>query len=83
LPNFCWGSNGAPRSYCAGFDLRTDEPFIISEGTISHEGAGACALYIDPAEDMTAAWFSAYTPTTDWSIKTQFNTVNVIWSGLL
>jgi CubicO group peptidase (beta-lactamase class C family) len=82
LPNYCWGANGAERSYCAGFDLRIDEPFLVSDTTISHEGSGAAAFYIDPVEDMVAAWFSPYTETTGWCVKTQFNTVNVIWSGL-
>ncbi|MCL1884520.1 MAG: beta-lactamase family protein [Defluviitaleaceae bacterium] len=82
LPNYCWGANGVERTFCAGFDMRIDEPFLISDEAISHEGAGASALYIDPKEDMVAAWFSPYTETTDWCIKTQFNTINVIWSGL-
>ncbi|MCL1877946.1 MAG: beta-lactamase family protein, partial [Defluviitaleaceae bacterium] len=66
LPNFCWFSGGAPRSYCAGFDLRTDVHSLAPDATISHEGAGGAAVYIDPVEDMTIAWFAAYCEGSEW-----------------
>ncbi|MCL2387092.1 MAG: beta-lactamase family protein [Defluviitaleaceae bacterium] len=81
LPNKCWGAN-ANRSYCAGFDMRLDEPFLFSESTVTHEGAGASALHVDPQEDMVAAWFVPFTENADWVVQALFNTINVIWSGL-
>ncbi|MCL2371965.1 MAG: beta-lactamase family protein [Defluviitaleaceae bacterium] len=83
LPNFTWGNGGAPRSYCVGFDLRTDQPFLVSPTTYSHEGAGASSIYIDPVEEMVATWFVPYTGKEGWVVKGLFNTCNVIWSGLV
>ncbi|MDR0272372.1 MAG: beta-lactamase family protein [Clostridiales bacterium] len=82
LPNYSWGAGGVGRSYCAGFDLRTDQPFICSDNTFSHEGAGYASIYIDPTEDMVAAWFVPFTEHDRWIVKSLYNVVNVIWSGL-
>ena len=82
LPSYTWGANGTLRSACAGFELRTDQPFIVSPSTFSHEGAGAASLYIDPEEDMVAAWIVPYTDHREWISKALFNALNVIWSGL-
>ncbi|MCL1844986.1 MAG: beta-lactamase family protein [Defluviitaleaceae bacterium] len=81
-PNFCWGAGGAPRSYCAGFDLRTDVESLASDVTISHEGAGGAALYIDPVEDMSIAWFAVYREGSEWLPTAMYNTLNVVYSGL-
>ncbi|MCL2224061.1 MAG: beta-lactamase family protein [Defluviitaleaceae bacterium] len=83
LPNFCWGAGGAPRSYCAGFDLRLDVLSLASESAISHEGAEGAALYIDPDEDMVIAWFAPFVDSAiGWFPNAMYNTTNVIFSGL-
>ncbi|MCL2357689.1 MAG: beta-lactamase family protein [Defluviitaleaceae bacterium] len=82
LQSFCWGANGAPRSCGAGFEFRIDNESLAPDQTISHEGAGGAALYIDPVEDMVTAFFSAYAEKSEWLPNAMFNTLNVIYSGL-
>ena len=82
LPNYCWGAEGTGRSYCIGFDLKIDEPFLTSPATYCHEGAGACALHVDPEEGMVAAWFVPFTGSVDWDHKPLYNALNIMWSGI-
>lgn len=81
-PNYTWGANNPNRIYGVGVDLRDDPSFTSSPGTFSHEGAGACSLYIDPEEELTAAWIVPYAKT-DWCRPALYNVVNVIWSGIM
>jgi hypothetical protein len=81
-PDFCWGGNGSIRNYGIGFDHRNGPQFIFSDNTYMHEGAGACALYIDPDEELVAAWISPFVDRDKWCNNAMYNTVNVIWSGL-
>ncbi|MCL2051237.1 MAG: beta-lactamase family protein [Lachnospiraceae bacterium] len=80
-PNYCWGSNEI-RSYGIGFDHRNGNEFSFSAETVMHEGAGACALYIDPVEGLVASWIVPFVKP-DWNAKAMYNTVNIIWSGLI
>ena len=82
IPDYCWDSNGELRSYGIGFDHRNGPQFCFSDSTYMHEGAGACALYIDPEEEMVAAWIVPFGPTDAWCSKAMFNTVNIMWSGI-
>ncbi|MDR2571351.1 MAG: beta-lactamase family protein [Oscillospiraceae bacterium] len=81
-PDFCWGGNGGIRNYGIGIDHRNGPQFTFSDSTYMHEGAGACALYIDPDEELVAAWISPFVDRSKWCTKAMYNTVNVIWSGL-
>ena len=82
IPNRCWGADEADRGYGIGFDMRDGPAFTFSPGTYSHEGAGACALYMDPKEELVAAWIVPFVGN-EWYPKALFNVVNIIWSGLL
>ena len=83
LPNYCWDAGGVVREYGIGFDHRNDTgKYSFSETTIMHEGAGACALYIDPEEELVAAWISPFVDMSDWCMEAMCNTINIIWSGL-
>lgn len=82
-PDYCWGSGGTLRGYGLGFDHRNSGMFSFSPSTVMHEGAGACALYVDPEEELVATWIVPFVDRHNWSIKAMYNTVNIIWSGLL
>jgi CubicO group peptidase (beta-lactamase class C family) len=81
IPNYGWGANEPDRGYGIGFDMRFGPAFTFSEGTYNHEGAGACSLYVDPAEELAAAWFVPFAKD-GWFSRALFNVQNVIWSGL-
>jgi len=81
-PDYCWGHDMPDRGYGIGFDMRNDMAFHFSKGTYMHEGAGACALYVDPAEELVVTWIVPYMEGIDWSYRAMYNTINIIWSGL-
>jgi CubicO group peptidase (beta-lactamase class C family) len=81
-PNYCWGANDPDRVFGIGFDMRQGPAFSYSEGTFNHEGAGASALYMDPKEEMAAAFFVPFKGD-GWHDEALFNTLNIIWSGLI
>jgi CubicO group peptidase (beta-lactamase class C family) len=81
-PNYCWGANEQDRGYGVGFDMRNGPAFTFSRNTFMHEGAGACALYIDPQEKLTTAWIVPFAKE-GWFSRALFNVQNIIWSGLL
>jgi CubicO group peptidase (beta-lactamase class C family) len=82
LPNFCWNANEKERFYGVGFDMRNGPAFTFSQGTFMHEGAGACSLYIDPKEELVAAWIVPFAKE-GWFSRALFNVQNIIWSGLI
>ena len=81
-PNYCWGTDGSLRTYGIGFDHRNGTEFSFSGSTYMHEGAGACALYIDPEEQLVAAWIIPFVDRDIWCTRAMYSTVNIIWSGL-
>lgn len=82
VPDYCWGNNVKDRSYGIGLDMRQGPAFLYSEGSYFHEGAGACCMVIDPAEQLTAVWFVPFTGD-NWYAEALFNVTNIIWSGLM
>ena len=80
IRNYCWGSPGNHRDYALGPDRRRDEDCFYSKSTFYHEGAGACALLIDPEERMVASWFVPFIG--GWYPEGLFSATNVMWSGL-
>jgi CubicO group peptidase (beta-lactamase class C family) len=82
LPNFCWNTKEKERSYGVGFDMRNGPAFTFSQGTFMHEGSGACSLYIDPKEELVAAWIVPFAKE-GWFSRALFNVQNIIWSGLI
>jgi CubicO group peptidase (beta-lactamase class C family) len=81
VPDRCWGANTPDRGYGVGFDMRQSLAFTCSGETYCHEGSGACAMYIDPREELAAAWFVPFAKE-GWFDRALFNVVNIIWSGL-
>ena len=82
LPNFTWNAKEKERYYGIGFDMRNGPAFTFSQGTFMHEGAGACSLYIDPKEDLVAAWIVPFAKE-GWFSRALFNVQNIIWSGVM
>jgi len=82
LPNYCWNSKEKERYYGVGFDMRNGPAFTFSQGTFMHEGSRACSLYIDPKEELVAAWIVPFAKE-GWFSRALFNVQNIIWSGLV
>ena len=82
LPNFCWNAKEKERFYGVGFDMRNGPAFSFSQGTVMHEGSGACSLYIDHKEELVAAWIVPFAKE-GWFSRALFNVQNIIWSGLI
>lgn len=84
VPDYCWGAKEENRLYGIGFDMRQGPAYMYSEGTIMHEGAGACSLDIDRKEQLVAAWFVPFHIVEGgWSAEPLYNIQNIIWSGLV
>jgi CubicO group peptidase (beta-lactamase class C family) len=81
-PDYCWKANTKDRGFGIGFDMRDGPAFTFSPGTFMHEGWGYSSLYMDPKEEMAAAWFVPFTRY-EWFPRPQYNVQNVIWSGLI
>lgn len=84
VQDFCWGSKGNYRSYGLGPDVfsSSNESMLITPGTISHEGAGACSFMVDFEEKFVAVWTCQfYEP--DWHIHALRNVASIIWSGII
>ncbi|MEJ6951475.1 serine hydrolase domain-containing protein [Natronospora cellulosivora (SeqCode)] len=81
VKDYCWGTEGAEKEYGLGFRVHSNF-LLLSPGTFSHEGAGLCALYMDPVEDLLAAYFCPLTGD-EWVEEAVNNTLNIIWSGLI
>jgi CubicO group peptidase (beta-lactamase class C family) len=80
IPSFQWGNHNKSVSFGLGLGQSSGSREITSPETFSHEGAGRCALYIDPVEKLIAVYI---TPTSlDWVPESVINVRNVIWSGI-
>ncbi|WP_461257851.1 serine hydrolase domain-containing protein [Treponema sp. R80B11-R83G3] len=82
LPNYTWNAKEKERYYGVGFDMRNGPAFTFSQGTFMHEGSGACSLYIDPKEELVAAWIVPFAKE-GWFSRALYNVQNIIWSGLI
>jgi CubicO group peptidase (beta-lactamase class C family) len=81
LPNYTWNAKEKERYYGIGFDMRNGPAFTFSPGTFMHEGSGACSLYIDPKEELVAAWIVPFAKE-GWFSRALYNVQNIIWSGV-
>ncbi|MDR1700366.1 MAG: beta-lactamase family protein [Lachnoclostridium sp.] len=83
-PDSCWGARTKDRGYGIGFDMRNDFLFTYTPGvTYMHEGSGISAVYVDPKEEMVAAWIAPYVSLGGFIQEASFNVQNVIWSGII
>jgi CubicO group peptidase (beta-lactamase class C family) len=81
-PNYTWNANEKERYYGVGFDMRYSPAFTYTRGSYQHEGAGACAMYIDPKEELVAAWIVPFAKE-GWFSRALWSVQNIIWSGLI
>jgi serine-type D-Ala-D-Ala carboxypeptidase len=83
VQDFCWGAQGVYRPYGLGPDVFIESNIsqLITPGTISHEGFGACCIMIDKKENFTAVWTSQFYDG-DWHAHALRNVASIIWSGL-
>ena len=79
--DWCWGAPGVYRQYGLGPDTRRTADNLYSPSTFFHEGAGACALVIDPEERLVASWFVPFVNGV-WNSGPLYNAAAVMWSGL-
>jgi len=81
LPNYCCTAEEKERYYGVGFDMRNGSAFTFSQGTFMHEGSKACSLYVDPKEELVAAWIVPFAKE-GWFSRALYNMQNIIWSGI-
>jgi CubicO group peptidase (beta-lactamase class C family) len=77
----CWGAGGVERPYALGPDRRRNADNLYSPSYYFHEGAGGCALIIDPDERMVGAWLVPFADG-QWKPAAVYSTGAVAWSGL-
>lgn len=83
VKDYCWGQNGVYRRYGLGPDKRFNDDFIYSEDTYGHEGSGRCNLVIDQKEQFVVAYFIPYVKIDLWDAVPLWNTLEIMWSGIL
>ncbi len=86
VKDYCWGHPGWQVDYGAGMPIlrqENDRQQLVSNGTVYHEGTGACMLMIDRKEHLTAVWFTPFADKEAWNIEAVKNTASVIWSGII
>lgn len=80
--DFCWDHGGKSVAYGAGCPVCVPgyEPhWAVREGTIYHEGAGACMLMVNRARRLAAAWSVPFCQKDKWCEEAVKGTAGVIW----
>ncbi|MFW6287444.1 MAG: serine hydrolase domain-containing protein [bacterium] len=77
----CWENVNFEKAYGLGIKVHENN-FLLTPGTVSHEGAGLSALYIDPEEKFVFAMFGPLYKGVEWEARAIFNSLNIVWSGL-
>lgn len=83
MKDFCWDHGGRSVAYGAGCPVYVPgyEPWwIVGEGTIYHEGAGASMLLVNRARKLAAAWSTPFCKKGEWCEEAVKGTAGVIWS---
>jgi len=78
VPNRCWGADITDMRMGLGWSMNDQD--ICTPGTISHEGHGHSALYIDPIERLVAVYFVPNP--TGWVTSAVINPRAIIWSAI-
>jgi CubicO group peptidase (beta-lactamase class C family) len=79
VPAFKWGMNLKEYTYGLGICISPNFE-LCTPGVLSHEGFGASALYIDPAEQLVAAYLIPFRG--ERIAKAAISTRAIIWSGI-
>lgn len=83
MQDFCWDHGGRRVAYGAGCPVYVTgyEPWwTVGEGTIYHEGAGACMLLVNRKERLAAAWSVPFADRSVWVEEAVKGTAGVIGS---
>ena len=83
MKDFCWDHGGRSVAYGAGCPVYVPgyEPqWVVGEGTIYHEGAGASMLLVNRARRLAAAWSTPFCQKDKWCEEAVKGTAGVIWS---
>ena len=80
VKNYCWNAGGSEMEYGLGMNVYSNNTFL-SPGSFSHEGAGLCGLYMDPAENVVLSYIC---PLVDnWEPEAVINLRNIVWAGII
>lgn len=82
VKNYTWGDRMTNMEYGLGMNVYSNNT-LLSPGSFSHEGAGLCGLYIDPAESMVFVYFCPLAQGVDWESEAVINLRNIVWSGII
>ena len=82
IRDYCWDNYGAIRTYGLGFRVQSDF-LLLTPGSVSHEGSGLSAFYIDPEEKLVFIIFGPLYKGVDWETRAICNAINIAWSGLI
>ncbi|MCI8308336.1 MAG: beta-lactamase family protein [Lachnospiraceae bacterium] len=83
MKDFCWNHGGKYVAYGAGCPVYVPgyEPqWNMGEGTIYHEGSGACMLLVNRTKRLAAAWSTPFCREDVWCDEAVKGTAGVIWS---
>ncbi|MDF2663870.1 MAG: hypothetical protein K0Q94_6661 [Paenibacillus sp.] len=81
VPAYAWGVQIPSKNYGLGLNLFLERGELKTPATFSHEGAGRCALHIDPVEQLVAVYFVP-TAHDGFLPESIIHPSNIIWSGL-
>lgn len=81
VPAYAWGVQIPSKNYGLGLNLFLEKGELKTPATFSHEGAGRCALHIDPVEQLVAVYFVP-TGQAGFLPESIVHPGNIIWSGL-
>ncbi|MBQ9767350.1 MAG: beta-lactamase family protein [Lachnospiraceae bacterium] len=82
MRDYCWDHGGRRVAYGAGCPIYITgyEPWwTVGEGSIYHEGAGACMLLVNRKERLAAAWDVPFMDRSCWCEEAVKGTASVIW----
>ena len=85
MRDYCWDHGGRRVAYGAGCPIYVPgfEPWwMVGEGSIYHEGSGACMLLVNRRERLAAAWDVPFTDRSGWCEEAVKGTASVIWNYL-
>lgn len=77
----CWENEDVERDYGLGFRVQNNF-LLLTPGSISHEGAGLSALYLDPEEELVFVLFAPLKQGIDFEARAVFHPINIVWAGL-
>ena len=86
MRDYCWDHGGRRVAYGAGCPIYVPgfEPWwTVGEGSIYHEGSGACMLLINRKERLAAAWQVPFTDRHGWCEEAVKGTASVVWEHLM